>query len=74
MGYDENFDWIGKNYKELVKKYRDKWIAVLDCKVVGFDESLEKLKKKMKAEYPDKFDEIVFEFITDKKFPDWDSG
>lgn len=74
MGKEESFKWIGENYEELVKSFRNKWIAVLDCKVIGSADSLTKLKEKMKKEHKDRFDEIVFEFITDRRFPDWDSG
>ncbi|MCD6381756.1 MAG: hypothetical protein J7L43_02145 [Candidatus Aenigmarchaeota archaeon] len=74
MAWKENFDWIGKNYGNLVKEYKDKWIAVLDKKVIGVADSLEKLKKMVKNKSKDRLEEIAFEFITDKKFPDFDSG
>lgn len=74
MSWNENFDWIGKNYDKLLKDFRNKWVAVLDCKVVASGDSLSSLKKKMKKEHPEKFEEIAFEFITDRRCPDFDSG
>ena len=71
---DENFDWIGKNYDELAKRYGDRWIAVLDKKVIADDDSLEKLKKRVKEMVGERFDEVVFEFVTKKTMPDWDAG
>jgi hypothetical protein len=70
----KNSKWIGKNYIELTKKYNNKWIAVIDEKVVASDISLEKLRKKIEKEYKEKSDEAVYEFITDKKFPSFDTG
>lgn len=65
---DEDFRWIGKNYDNLIKNYNNKWVAVLDEQVIGSDKSLNSLKKRFKDK------DCVFEFITDKKFPSWDSG
>ena len=71
---EKNFKWIGKNYNMLVKKYNDKWIAVLNERVVESGSSLEPLKNKMRKKYGEAFDDIVFEFITNKKFPSFDTG
>ncbi|MEM7826706.1 MAG: DUF5678 domain-containing protein [Candidatus Aenigmatarchaeota archaeon] len=65
---DKDFKWIGKHYDDLVKNYNNKWIAVLNEKVIESDKSLTSLKKRIKDKG------CVFEFITDKKFPSWDKG
>jgi len=70
----KNSRWIGKNYVELTKKYNNKWIAVIDEKVVACDASLERLRKKVEEEYKEKSRDAAYEFITDKKFPGFDTG
>jgi len=48
-------EWADKHYSELQKKYPNKWIAVLNKKVVGVSDDkgnfLEKAKQKTKEEH-----------------------
>lgn len=37
--------WAHKNYQILSKRYPNKWVAVLNRKVISFSESLAKVKK-----------------------------
>ena len=41
----EDGKWAHRNYQNLSKKYPNKWIAVLNKKVISFSESLAKVKK-----------------------------
>jgi nitrogenase molybdenum-iron protein alpha/beta subunit len=45
--------WLQVNIRELVKKYPDKWIAVLGEKVVAVGDDLGEVTLKVEAEYPD---------------------
>jgi len=41
----ENRKWVNDHIKELQEKYRDKWICVLDKKVVAHGDSLNDIRK-----------------------------
>jgi hypothetical protein len=71
-----NFKWIGSHYEELTKKYNNKWVAVLGEKVVESDTSATALKMKVDKRYREEKERIrgvIFEFVTDKKFPEFDN-
>jgi len=70
----ENQRWIGANYKELVKKYDMKWIAVLEKSVVAVGKSYLEVRKKVEEKYGDKAKEAAIEFVSHVKMPDFDSG
>lgn len=70
-----NFKWISTHYAELTKKYNNKWIAVLDEKVIENAESATALKIKTDKKYKEDkgmLNAVVIDFITDKKFPSFD--
>lgn len=70
-----NFRWIGTHYDELIKKYNNKWVAILGEKVVESDSSATTLKMKVDKRYREEKERlrgVVFEFVTDKKFPNVD--
>lgn len=37
--------WAHRNYQNLARKYPNKWVAILNKKVISFSESLAKVKK-----------------------------
>jgi len=45
----EDLDWAGAHHSELMKKYPEKWVAILNKKVIAVGETLEKVKEKAKA-------------------------
>lgn len=65
--WEENDEWISRNYSALVKEYNRKWIAVKDKKVVASRMSFNKLLNtlnKSKLKTPD----MEIRYITDEKF------
>ena len=40
----EDMQWGENNYAELVKRYPDKWVAIVNKKVVAFGESLRNIE------------------------------
>lgn len=40
--------WARNHHTDLLKKYRDKWIAVLNRRVVSFGTNLEKVEEQAK--------------------------
>jgi hypothetical protein len=70
-----NFKWVSSHYEELTKRFNNRWIAVLDEKVIESDDSATSLKMKLDRKYKEdkeRLKSVVLDFITDKKFPDLD--
>jgi len=44
-------DWITKNYRELLYKYENQWIAVKDSQVIDHDPNIYKLLLYLKNKY-----------------------
>lgn len=43
--YWEDQNWAIEHYAELIKKYPDKWVAVVNKKVVAAGESIRKIRE-----------------------------
>ena len=43
--YWEDQNWAIEHYAELIKKYPDKWVAVVNKKVVATGESIRKIRE-----------------------------
>jgi len=65
--YEENAKWISKYYEGLKKKFRDKWIAVMNGAVVDHDRELNKLVERLRRRYPKNYNEIAVEYVTAKE-------
>ena len=57
----DDMDWVSKHYSDLVKKYPDKWIAVVNGKVVSSGQDLGKVLEEAKMKTGK--EHIVVEFI-----------
>jgi len=60
--FDEDSNFISKNFTELQKKFGDKFIVVTKSSVLANAESFDKILKKIKEKKLDK-GEIVVQFI-----------
>jgi len=46
--FNEDMDWISETQKKLRKKFADKYIAVMNSRVIDSDSELETLLQKLK--------------------------
>lgn len=53
-------EWAYEHYSDLIKKYPDKWIAVLDKKVVAVSDGSGKILEKARAKTKKKYIPIIF--------------
>jgi hypothetical protein len=66
---EKNEKWIISHYKELKKKYSDKWVAVKDQQPIASGTSYKKLVAKLKNIYTKQFCEVAVEYIASKDVP-----
>ena len=62
----ENRSWVSANYVDLARKYRDRWVAVLDKAVIDNDKDLEKLAKRLRKRLDKRYAEVAMEYVTKK--------
>lgn len=56
--------WVVKQWERLKTEYGNKFIAVLDCKVIAHHESMKSLMEIVDKKVPDKKDFVTTEFIN----------
>ena len=61
---EENNKWVGHNYERLVKKYNDKWVAVLDMQLVDSDKDLQTLVSRLRKELDGKYSEAAIKYVS----------
>ena len=59
--------WLVKEWERLKKEYGDKFIAVLDCKVIAHHEDIKALMKIVDEKVPERKDFVTTEFINIKE-------
>lgn len=59
--------WLVSEWERLKKDYGDKFIAVLDCKVIAHHEDIKALMKMVDERVPEKKDFVTTEFINIKE-------
>ncbi|MCS4538902.1 MAG: DUF5678 domain-containing protein [Thaumarchaeota archaeon] len=64
--HDRNLDWFNAHYKELKKKYLDRWVAVKNSQVVDYDRSYLTLAKRAKRKYRDDFSKLAIGYVSEK--------
>ena len=57
----DDMDWVDKNYTELQKKYKDKWVAVVNKEVICSGTNLQKVREE--AAKKTGMNEIVLIFV-----------
>jgi hypothetical protein len=62
-----NAKWISANYERLKKHYKNQWIAVLNKSVTDHDTDFNELVKRLKSRFPQKYNEIALEYITNEE-------
>ena len=62
--HDKNRKWFEESYSALAKKYDGKFVAVYQEKVIGSDEDLDRLVKRI-AKYPT--ERILIEYVSKEK-------
>jgi len=65
VDFSRNMDWISENQEKLRKKYPNKYIAVVNLKVIDSDSDLQILIRKLKEKGKSP-SEIPIEFIAEK--------
>lgn len=60
--------WLEKHYDQLVKQHADQYVAVYREKVVGHDNNLQSLLKRLAKSYPDAADHIVVKYLISQQF------
>lgn len=64
--YGKSVAFIDKNLQELLKKYKENWVAVYDARVVANSKKYEDVERKIQtAGLP--IDEVVIKFLTSRK-------
>ncbi|MFQ5892027.1 MAG: DUF5678 domain-containing protein [Candidatus Methanofastidiosia archaeon] len=56
----EDMEWGQDNYTELQKRFKDKWVAIVDKAVVSFGVSMEEVKKEAQKKTKRKSIPIIF--------------
>ena len=64
--HDRNLDWFNAHYKELKKKYLDRWVAITDSQVVDHDRSYLTLAKRAKRKYKADFSKLALGYVSEK--------
>jgi len=59
--------WLVKEWERLKKEYGDKFVAVLDCKVIAHHEDIKTLMRIVDEKVPEKKDFVTTEFINIKE-------
>ena len=70
LQYENDLAWVIANYDDLIKKYAEKFIAVLDSKVIEHASKIEELVKLLSSKYQEDLPRILVEFIY-KKHPNF---
>ena len=56
----DDMKWGRVHYSELVRKYPDKWIAIVDKKVISSGESIKKIRKEAMEKTGRKHIPVIF--------------
>ncbi|MBI2126511.1 MAG: hypothetical protein HYU02_04260 [Thaumarchaeota archaeon] len=59
-----NSKWLSANYRQLVKKYNDEWVAVLDKDVIDYDKDLKRLSARLRKKLDERYSEVAFDYVT----------
>ena len=63
LQYETDLAWVIENYDNLAKNYPDKFVAVLDGKVIGNSHRIENLEENLRQRYSKDYPRILVEFI-----------
>lgn len=56
----EDDRWAEKHYSELQKKYKDKWVAVVNKKVVAVGDSIKKIREEARKKTGERHIPVLF--------------
>lgn len=59
----DDMNWAEEHYSELMHKYPDKWVAVVDKKIVAAGESIKKIEEEAEKKTQRTRDQIPVVFI-----------
>lgn len=63
----EDTRWLFEQFPSLQVEYPNKWVAVLEKKVIGFHENIEELQKILEIEYKEDANFIYLHFVASKE-------
>ncbi len=61
--YENDLSWIINNYNELIQSYGDKFIAVKNEEIVGFNSQIKELKESLLNNFSQSISNICIEYI-----------
>jgi len=64
---NEQLEWLTKHYEELRKRYKNRYVAIKDKKIVMDDSDIERLIKRLQQEHYN-LQDITIEFMPDDDF------
>ena len=62
---EKNKEWFQKNYKKLIQKYDDHYVAIYKQKIIDFDRNLDNLLKRIEKKIPK--EHVLIEFVTSQR-------
>jgi hypothetical protein len=65
--FEENDDWLIVHYDELKNVYDNQWVAVLRNSVIDHDADYKQLKKRLRQQYSQEYNEIATEYLTSQE-------
>jgi hypothetical protein len=65
--FEENDDWLSVHYDELKNLYDNQWVAVLRNSVIDHDADYKQLKKRLRQQYSQEYNEIATEYLTSQE-------
>ena len=64
---DRNFHWFKEHYDEFCEKYDKKFVIVKNCRIVDWDDSIEKAKDRAKIRELQPGTYLIQECLKDRK-------
>lgn len=65
--YGKNSKWIDEHYDELKQRYDGFFVAAYNGKIVGSDEDVAKLGRRLRKKFKNAYTEIAVEYISKKQ-------
>jgi len=62
---EQNWQWFKKNYSRLVSRFDGEYVAVFERKIVGHDEDLGRLVRRVREKFT--FNHVLVEFVSKEK-------
>lgn len=61
--YENDLSWVLEHYTDLIQKYGNEFVAVLNGVVLAHDATIQKLTEKLNSQFSRDANKVVIEFI-----------